>query len=361
MRITILLNHNNRSWIIEKMAERLARELVLLGCEATVSGSIDPSSDLVHHMSWAFANSPTTQPSTMMITHLDDHLKFMQIKTTLETNVAVGICMSNDTRQQLILRGSPASQLVAIGPAHDGAMSPRRIVIGLTTRLYPDGRKGEHLLVGLASTFDLSAFEFRIFGKGWDHVIPILERAGAAVVYAGESDDFQADYRAIQRAVPLFDYYLYLGMDEGSLGTLDALMAGVKTIVTPQGFHLDLPHGITHAVTSIEDLKQVFTEIARPMQQRRDGVSGLTWAHYARQHLLLWQTLLNGHPASQAPIGPPAIGEDQSRALAKLESVRDQTLSRNSFHPRRMLSALSHLPLLQGLRKILDKLLRKKC
>jgi hypothetical protein len=360
MRITLLLNHNNRSWIIEKMAGRLARELVLLGCEATVSENIDPSSAIVHHMSWAFANRPSAQPSTMMITHLDDHFKFMQIKTTLETNVAVGICMSNDTRQQLIQRGSPATQLVTIGPAHDGVMAPRRIVIGLTTRLYPDGRKGEHLLVGLASACDLSVFEFRIFGKGWEAIIPLLEQAGAVVDYAGETDDFQADYHTIQRAVPLFDYYLYLGMDEGSLGTLDALMAGVKTIVTPQGFHLDLPHGITHAVTTVEDLKQVFTEIACPMQQRRDGVSGLTWARYAEQHLLLWQTLLNGQPASQAPIGPPAMGEVQSRALAKLEAVRDQALSRNSFHPRRILSALSHLPALHGLRQRFDQWRHKK-
>lgn len=360
MRITLLLNHNNRSWIIEKMAERLAHELVLLGCEAVVSESIDPSTELVHHMSWAFANVPAAQPSTMMITHLDDHFKFMQIKTTLETNVSVGICMSNDTRQQLIQRGSPASQLVTIGPAHDGGLAPRRIVIGLTTRLYPDGRKGEHLLVGLASTCDLSAFEFRIFGKGWERIVPLLEQAGAVVDYAGETDDFQADYQAIQRAVPLFDYYLYLGMDEGSLGTLDALMAGVKTIVTPQGFHLDLPHGITHAVTTVEDLQQVFTEIARPMQQRRDGVSGLTWAHYARQHLELWQTMLAGQPVSQAQLGPPPMGENQSQALEKLETIRNQALSRNSWHPRRMLSALSHLPILHGLRQRFDQWRRQR-
>lgn len=360
MRITLLLNHNNRSWIIEKMAERLARELVLLGCEAVVSDQVEPSADIVHHMSWAFANRATAQPSTMMITHLDDHFKFMQIKATLETHVAAGICMSNDTRQQLIRHGSPATQLATIGPAHDGVLEPRRIVIGITTRLYPDGRKGEHLLAGLARETDLSAFEFRIFGKGWDMVIPLLEQAGAMVDYAGESDKYQDDYKAIQRAVPHFDYYLYLGMDEGSLGTLDALMAGVKTIVTPQGFHLDLPDGITHAVSDIEDLKLVFADIARPVQQRREAVAGLTWSHYAHQHLVLWQNLLAGQSASEAPIGSPLVSNDRKQSLAKLETIRDRAMSRNSLNPRRMLSALSHLPALHGLRQIFDQWYRRR-
>lgn len=341
------------------MAECLSNELLNQGNETIISEDIDPSADVVHHMSWAFANIPVPKPSSMMITHLDDHYKFMQIKATLKDNVNVGICMSNDTRQQLIDRGCPADQLATIGPAHDGALSPRRIIIGLTTRLYPDGRKREHLLIELARMSDLSFFEFQIFGKGWDDIIPLLQEAGAVVDYAGETGDYQADYRAIMQAVPYFDYYLYLGMDEGSLGTLDALMAGVKTIVTPQGFHLDLPHGITHAVSNVEDLQRVFEEIAAPIRKRRSAVSGLSWSYYAEQHLELWQTMLAGNPVSEARIGPPPISQDNASALKKLEPVRDKALDRNSIQPRRMISALSHLPSLHGLRKAIDRLYRR--
>ena len=60
------------------------------------------------------------------------------------------------------------------------------------------------------------------------------------------SDNYRVDYDEIKSHVPYFDYYFYPGLDEGSLGTLDALAAGVKTIVTNQGFHLDLTNGVTH-------------------------------------------------------------------------------------------------------------------
>jgi hypothetical protein len=104
------------------------------------------------------------------------------------------------------------------------------------------------MLLRLAQTMRLDAFRFEIFGQGWADVIPRLEAAGAEIFYRPGSDDYVADYREMIDHVAGFDYYLYLGRDEGSLGTLDALAAGVKTIITPQGFHVDLPYGITHAV-----------------------------------------------------------------------------------------------------------------
>lgn len=351
MKISVILNRANRSWILQKIAENLCESLVSAGHIASVSEYPDSSADIIHHMSWAFSNIKVAQPSTMLITHLDDFHKVRQVKEMLASTVSVGVCMSSHTMHYLINQGVPEEKLFYISPAHDALLAPRRIVIGVTTRLYPDGRKRESLLKGLAERISLSAFEFRIFGEGWDAIVPVLEKAGAEVTYFRESDDYRKDYEIMLSEIPKFDFYLYLGLDEGSLGTLDALCAGVPTIVTPQGFHVDLPGGITHPVVTESDLVSVFSEIQSGPWMRRSAVSGLTWGSYASKHLALWQSLLT-HGM------PPALEYKENLHTVNLYIEREIARSTfaNSFSMRRILANISHHPRLRKLREIVDKI-----
>lgn len=351
MKINLLLNPANRSWVIEKIARRLGDELRPLGVDVSITDAPETNAHLVHHMSWAFANVRTPQPSTMFITHLDDLFKLNQVRATLADQVRVGICMSSDTMRQLAAHGCPSESLYFISPAHDAHIVPRRIVIGITSRVYPDGRKREALLQEIARRMDLSGFEFRIFGQGWEAVVATLEAAGAKVAYFGETDDFQRDYETLQAAVPSFDYYLYLGMDEGSLGTLDALAAGVPTIITPQGFHLDLPGGITHPVVTAEDLERVLTQIVSPVRARMAAAARLTWSGYARRHLDLWTAIVENRPL-------PPLPESADESLSGhevAERMRRRTVVANAFNARRLLSAVSHWPGLRAVRRAVDR------
>ena len=351
MNVNLLLNAANRSWILQKIAENLAEHLRPLNVQASITDTMDESADLVHHMSWAFANIKTRRPSTMFITHLDDIYKLNQVRATLASDVSVGICMSSDTMRQLVDHGAAAKSLCFISPAHDGLIARRRTVIGMTSRVYADGRKREALLKEMARRMRLDGFEFRIFGLGWEPTIAELERAGAKVTYFGESDDFRKDYDTIQAEIPKFDYYLYLGMDEGSLGTLDALSAGVATIVTPQGFHLDLPGGITHPVITLDDLERVFRALDAEGRSRVDSVAGLTWSTYASRHAAVWEALVNNKPL---PAHPELQVTPDSDRLA-LNAFRDKSIHANAFQPRRLISAISHWPALKSLRRAVDK------
>lgn len=353
MRINLLLNPANQSWIIQKIADKLASHLQELGAQVVVSTSADASCDIVHHMSWAFANMHTEQPSTMLITHLDDPYKFKEVLAALKSNVRVGICMSNDTMQQVIDAGATQSSVYFIRPAHDGAVKPRRIVIGITSRVYPDGRKREAMLKQLAQTMRLDDFEFRIFGNGWDETNLHLTKSGALVTYFGETDDFRKDYETLLPEIPKFDYYLYLGMDEGSLGTLDALCAGIPTITTPQGFHLDIAHGITHSVLTQEDLQAVFALISQERNLRINSVADLTWATFAKRHLEVWESTLSKQPLPALWVHPQSLSTQQA---AQMRSHRSKAIWRNAFQPRRALSALSRTPLLQPVRRWIDRL-----
>jgi hypothetical protein len=281
-----------RGWIIEKTALQLCDALRQLGVDAAVSPKPSAESVINHFMIFHYVEPKPGTINTMAVTHVDDVLKMDMVRKHLAKGIRAAICMSSMTVDQLVSYGIDRKQLSYALPAHDCTVVPRRIIIGITSNNYSDDRKRDWLLVKLSKDIRLDDFEFQIFGRGWDQVCARLEAAGASVTVKEPSDDYRADYDAIKSAVPTFDYYFYPGLDEGSLGTLDALSAGVKTIVTKQGFHLDIPNGITHGFWDYDELKQIFDEIMRERRERIQFARSLTWSRYAHRHLDIWSSLI---------------------------------------------------------------------
>jgi hypothetical protein len=346
--VHLVITPDNKSWIIEKMAARLAAHAPVLGYRVTIGEVENPDAGVNHWMSYAFANVPHSTPATMLITHLDDPYKVALVKGELTSGVDVGIALSSHTCDMLVDAGVDPASLAYAVPGHDFAAAPRRIVIGITTRLYADGRKREAMLLEMARNMRLDLFRFVIFGSCWDEIVPQLEAGGAEAAYWPGTDDFEADYRELVSRIPGFDYYLYLGRDEGSLGTLDALAAGVRTIVTPQGFHVDLPGGITHAVWSQEDLEHTMAQLADELDRRCGSVAGLTWEAYARAHAIIWSAVVEGRKGDIAR----ELAEARLTGAREIEPRAETraTNMRRLVSPRRILSALGHIPALKPLR-----------
>lgn len=291
--VQLVLSPTSRGWIIEKFANRLLENLAQWNVQATLSDQPSGSADINHWMMYHDCKGECQTKGTMLITHVDDVEKLGRVKRGLKV-ADVGICLSRMTVEQLIQQGVSRSQLCFITPAHDGLVTPRRVVIGITTqvRVYSGYRKRENMLVEVANKIRLDNFHFKIFGAGWEEIISHLEVAGATVHYDPGAGDYSRDYKSIVEAVPAFDYYLYMGLDEGSMGTIDALAAGVATIVTPQGFHLDIEGGITYPFQDTAQLCEIFNTIAEQRRRRIDGVKNLTWKEYARRHAVVWRALL---------------------------------------------------------------------
>lgn len=291
MRICIVLAPQNAGWVIGKMAHRLCEALRQLGCDVEVASQPDELADINHWMSFAFADGCSVSLNTMFVTHADDPFKVNLIRERLGGPIQMAFCMSSHAMQELVELGVPAASLWYVLPAIDALIAPRRIRIGITTRVYDDGRKREVFLSRLARDMRLDSFHFDIFGEGWDAVVRALEESGASVSFEPGTSDWQGDYQRIREAIPNFDYYLYLGMDEGSLGTLDAVSAGVKTIVTAQGFHLALPDGITHPFIDYDQLQAIFRELSADAERASARLSQWTWDTYAREHLGVWDAM----------------------------------------------------------------------
>lgn len=287
MRVRIVCYEDVDKWILGKFALKLAEELERLSVSVDIEKKPDSSADINHHIIYCDYDGHKSSIDTVMITHIDTLHKVKLLKQQLKT-AELGICMSSATVKQLASMGIPRSKLCYVLPAHDGLIKPRRIKVGITSKVHNDGRKRELLLDKLAQSLSPDDFCFSIMGNGWNSIITSMRNRGFYVDY---NDSF--DYQKYIQLIPTFDYYLYLGNDEGSMGFIDALTAGVPTIVTPQGYHLDALGGIVHAFETLEELIYIFSDISNRRKQLTASVEQWTWKNYAVKHKLLWNYLLN--------------------------------------------------------------------
>lgn len=319
MRVRIICCEDVDEWILGKFARRLCENLKLLQVDADIGRVSDPAATVNHYIIYAAYDGRKNNIDTVMITHIDTEQKIKFLQRTMR-KVDAGICGSLATLRQLAREGMPRAKLCYVNPAHDSVMKPRRLVVGIASRVYPTGCKREYLVAQLAERISPDDFKFWIMGAGWDGIVAGMRFRGIAVDY---HDHFE--YEAYHAMIPHLDYYLYTGQDEGSMGFLDAVSAGVPTIVTPQGFHLDAVGGITYAFNDIEELERIFDEIAGRRKQFADAVSSWTWSEYARRHLLVWQYLRQQKGGVRLPqdlirdLG--SLGVTQRGNIAALETL----------------------------------------
>jgi hypothetical protein len=317
MKVNIICGEDLNAWIVGKFARKLNDELDKMGIESGISKDSRPEADVNHYILYdAFKNRQKSRVDTLMITHLDTPGKIHHIKKQLEI-ADMGVCMSSQTVENLVNAGVPREKLCYINPAHDGLIKPRPVVIGITTRVYPDGRKNEHYILDLIKHINPEDFKFKIMGDGWQNIVDAMKKNFFEVEYY---ENF--DYEIYKELIPTLDYYLYVGKDEGQMGFVDALAAGVPTIVTPQGFHLDVVNGITYPVDNFDDVLNAFNDIALKRRRLIDSVSNWTWEEYAKKHVRMWTVLLERgyRPATSqnASPGPGAMLASRGRIWLEL-------------------------------------------
>ena len=287
--IQILCYEEVHTWILGKFARKMHEYLGLFAIDAEIAREKIPASSVIHHISYGPAPYEKTAPvETLMITHLDTETKLHQVKRQLKS-FNMGICMSGDHRSLLIRAGLPEDRLCAVPQAHDGAIKPRPIVLGIASKVHDDGRKNEWDIVKSLQQFPPGAFHLKIMGAGWERQVTALLGQGHSVEYHAVFDYEQY----VNSFMPSLDYWLYFSHDEGSMAFQDAIAADAKIIATPQGFHLDVLGGIDHVINDMHDLHMTLHNIHMEQQQRVARVSRWTWAEHTWRHLVIWDYLQN--------------------------------------------------------------------
>lgn len=297
-KLKICIVYKNDGWIFGKFANMLQAELKKMGYEAKISQQEDLEADINHYISYgglySFLSVSNTVRTTM-ITHIDCTFKMDLIKYQAEHN-ATGICMSLDTMNKLVSWGVPRDKVCYVNPAQDGDVKPRKIVLGITNRCYhnQDFRKRDDLIVKVCERLNADFFKIKIMGSGWEDIIKQITGMGFEVEYHSEFD--RTIYKDL---ISSLDYWIYYGFDEGAMGYLDALAAGVKTIATPQGYHLDTKCKVTFPCSTIDDFARTLQQIENEKKEIVESVKAWTWENYARKHLEIWHYLTKTKPLSE--------------------------------------------------------------
>ena len=275
-----------KTWIFKKFADNLQRHLQMMGVEATVSSETREDVDINHHIPYdefvPYCND------TLMITHVDNMKKLEMLKKQFKV-VKMGICMSKETMNTLIAYGIPRNKLCYINPAQDNKMPIHKYTIGITHRCYDDVdmRKRATAIIDVLDGVNPEFFRFIIMGAGWEKIVEEMLQRSFEVEYFNE---FHYDkYTEIMQKI---DYYMYMGFDEGSMGYLDALAAGVGTIVTPQGYHLDVDVDIDYPCSTVRQFREALLDLQAKREKRTMAVREWTWENYALKHMEVWNYIL---------------------------------------------------------------------
>ncbi len=290
MRVRIVCYEDVNAWILGKFALRMQENLIKLGISVDIAKVPDPNADINHHIIYYTYNGKKNSIDTLMVTHIDNIEKLELLKEKSK-NASLCICMSSATMNWLSQMGIDKNKLCYVNPAHDQLVKIKKYIIGITSRVQIDGRKRESFIDSLAKDIDPKYFAFKIMGDSWDSQVSNLRKKGFEVDYI---DHFEkVDY---YKLINSLDYYLYMGMDEGQMGFIDAAAAGVKTIVTSQGYHLDAEGAISHPFVSYNELREIFLKLQNDRYQLVNSVSNWTWYDYTIKHVELWEYLLKIKP-----------------------------------------------------------------
>lgn len=272
-------------WILYKFAESTGDQLKKLGIEVNISKEFDTSADINHSFT---ASTPAviSGKCSFMVAHIS-RAELLDSIVNATKKDAVAICMSRETRDMLIASGAKRNRICYVNPAQDGQITPKKITLGFTHRVYSDNRKRESMILDICKEIDPNVFRFEIMGAGWESIISEMEKMGFEVKYFSEFD--KEEYNKLMLRL---DYYCYFGFDEGSMGYLDAVAAGVGTIVTPQGYHLDTECEITYPVSTINEIVDALQSLQEKRKKHYRFIETWTWENYAKKHLEIWKYML---------------------------------------------------------------------
>lgn len=282
-------NYDN-SWIIGKLADDTIAYLSQIGYVCR-KGQLDDyqGEEIVYHLNYHRAKPIVgAKHNSVFYTHsvnLNYEIDLEKLKGCFDSY----ICMSPEDAQFLIELGfNPKKVYGRTLPIRNAYVKP--LTIGIFSACYDYYTvKNEDWLVEYCKQNPNAKFIDWVFiGKGWNKITPELEEMGCSFEWHNISRHLPYEYRFQQEKLASLNYYIYMGMDGGAMGTYDAYAMGVPLCVTFDGFHKSIPD-----LDFIFDNKQSFfnqiDEILDKHMRRLGFFDTHTPENYAKWILSVWQ------------------------------------------------------------------------
>lgn len=276
------------NWIFRIIAEDISRETKKIGLECRM-GKLDEyrGEDIVYHVWWRLAVPVKgAKVNSVFITHTDDALKEYDLKN-MKDSFDSYICMSPEDAKFLCDLGFDSSKVVGIDlPARNKYIRP--ISVGIFSACYPDGRKNEQWLLDYCEEDEnAKLLNFVFIGSGWYKIANRLEELSISFEWHNVPRSLPYEYQYQQTILEDVDYYMYMGMDGGAMGTLDAYAMGCQLIVTNDGFHQTIPnidYTFDTRVGFIEQMKL----IAKRQRDKIEFYAERTAENYVKMLVNVW-------------------------------------------------------------------------
>ena len=292
--VQIILDPVNKGWVIEKIAKKLVSK-------ASSRIALDifyiprRGYTITHWMHYLNVSGEFIKADKGIHTFLVPHIDSIEKEQVFLSNLDAGafpIFLSREHAESISKRLDLGFTPHFIFPGSDLADEERRFRVVVSSHIYPDGRKNEHLLIQLANEISLKNMHFIFIGKSWARVEESLIKSGATVEWFNPVNSSFPDYKQSLDIIRGCDLFLYLGNDEGSLGALDAYLLGLTLLISNQGFHREFSdRDNVYLFDNYYGFKSKLLELSSSLSPINSNK--WTWYAMSTNYLEYWASLTN--------------------------------------------------------------------
>ena len=275
-----LITHN---WILEILGNDILQGMEKLGYKCR-KGTYEEyeGEEVAFHMWWGDAMPhKEAMINAVFVTHTDDSFKEFKL-VNMKDEYDFYFCMSPEDRQFLIELGYDESKVFGINlPVRNTFVRP--ITIGIFSRCYPDNRKNEKWLYNFCRSYQESKLVDYVFiGAGWGTFVNDLAKIGCSFQWHNVSRDMPYEYMYQQLKLANLDYYIYMGMDGGAMGSYDAYAMGAALCITDDGFHKGIPD-VDCLFSSEKEFFEQLLKIVKKHKNKLDFFSNNSVDNYVKK------------------------------------------------------------------------------
>ena len=279
----------SNDWIMGKIAYDIMDTSRALGHECRCGRFEDyQGEDVCYHLAYPQAVPiPQAKHNSVFYTHLNNVLKeknFVGMKNQFDSF----ICMSPEDAEYLIELGFDSKKVFGMTlPVRNTYIKP--ISIGIFSACYPDGRKNESWIIDFCrKNEDAKLVNWVFIGPGWGNVVKELESNHCSSEWHNVSRKMPFEYQFQQNILANLNYYIYMGMDGGAMGTYDAYAQDVPLCVTFDGYHKSIPD-LDYSFDNKNSFFDQLGLITAKHSRRLDFFRTHTAENYVKWILDVWQ------------------------------------------------------------------------
>lgn len=240
---SIFINTSGAEWILQILGDDIYNGLTNMGFKCRKGEYHEyEGEDISFHMWWRRALPyEDAKVNAIFVTHVDDSIKEHDL-VSMKDKFDLFFCMSPEDAIFLEELGFEKNKVFGLNlPTRNTYIRP--ITIAVFSNCYPKMKtKNEQWLVDYCSSHKNSRLvNFCFIGRDWGEIGIQLSKFGCSFEWHCVDRSLPYEYMFQQLKLANADYYLYMGMDGGAMGTYDAYAMGLELCVADDGYHKCIP------------------------------------------------------------------------------------------------------------------------